>query len=196
MVRQRHACAMATRLLSWLQPMTPPAAAVATRLSPTSFRAALGMFATGVTVVTARAANGQLVGLTANSFNSVSLDPPLVLWSLSGRSASLAVLRAGTHYAINVLAADQLEVAQRFAAPVRDRWAGVAWQPGQAGAPLIEGAAARFECFNRSRYEEGDHVIFVGQVEHCDHRAGAAPLLFHGGRYYTEHEVRGRPSGA
>ena len=167
--------------------LTPAAAAA--RISTPSFRAALGMFATGVTVITARANNGQLVGLTANSFNSVSLDPPLVLWSLSGRSASLAVFRAGTHYAINVLAADQLELAQRFAAPVRDRWASVAWQPGPGGAPLIEGAAARFECFNRSRYVEGDHVIFVGQVLHCDHRAGAAPLLYHGGRYYTEHEL-------
>ena len=153
------------------------------------FRTALGMFATGVTVVTARGANGQLVGLTANSFNSVSLDPPLVLWSLSRRSAALAVFRAGTHYAINVLAADQLALAERFAARVPERWAGVAWQPGPGGAPLIEGAAAHFECSNRSRYAEGDHVIFVGQVEHCDHRPGAAPLLFHGGRFYTEHEL-------
>ncbi|MEZ5608534.1 MAG: flavin reductase family protein [Burkholderiaceae bacterium] len=176
--------------------MSSTSAAVAARLSPTSFRAALGMFATGVTVITARASNGQLVGLTANSFNSVSLDPPLVLWSLNGRSASLAVFRAGTHYAINVLAADQLELAQRFAAPMRDRWAGVAWQPGQSGAPLIDGAAAHFECCNRSRYAEGDHVIFVGQVERCEHRAGAAPLLFHGGRYYTEHPVRRRPGEA
>ncbi len=192
MVRQRHASTLATRLLSWPQPMTSTPAAVAARLSPTSFRAALGMFATGVTVVTARASNGQLVGLTANSFNSVSLDPPLVLWSLSGRSSSLAVFRAGTHYAINLLAADQLEMAQRFAAPARDRWAGVRWRHGHGGAPLIEGAAACFECLNRSRYVEGDHVIFVGQVEHCNHRPGAVPLLFHGGRYYTEHEVRGR----
>ena len=151
------------------------------------------MFATGVTVVTARGGNGQLVGLTANSFNSVSLDPPLVLWSLSRRSVALAVFRAGTHYAINVLAADQLALAERFAARMPERWAGVAWQPGPGGAPLIVGAAAQFECSNRSRYVEGDHVIFVGQVEHCAHRAGAAPLLFHGGRYYTEHPLHTRP---
>ena len=75
-----------------------------------------------------------------------------------------------------------------------ERWAGVAWQPGPGGAPLIEGAAAHFECSNRSRYAEGDHVIFVGQVEHCAHRAGAAPLLFHGGHYYTEHPLRTRPT--
>ncbi len=169
--------------------MSLPAAAAPALFLPTDFRAALGMFATGVTVVSARSGNGQLVGLTANSFDSVSLDPPLVLWSLSRRSAALAVFRAGTHYAINVLAAEQLALAQRFAAPLRDRWAGVSWWPGPAGAPLIEGAVAHFECLNRSRYDEGDHVIFVGQVEHCDHRPGAAPLLFHGGRYYTEHPL-------
>ncbi len=169
--------------------MSLPAAAAPAPFLPTDFRAALGMFATGVTVVSARSGNGQLVGLTANSFNSVSLDPPLVLWSLRRRSAALAVFHAGTHYAINVLAADQLELAERFAARVPERWAGVAWRSGPGGAPLIDGAAAHFECFNRSRYDEGDHVIFVGQVEHCGHRAQAAPLLFHGGRYYTEHPL-------
>jgi len=153
------------------------------------FRAALGMFATGVTIVTARAANGKLVGLTANSFNSVSLHPPLVLWSLARAAGSLAVFSTGSHYAINVLAADQQELAQRFAAQGVDRWAGVAHREGAAGAPLLAGAAATFECYNRSRYEEGDHVIFVGEVERCAHRSGAAPLLFHGGRFYTEHPL-------
>jgi flavin reductase (DIM6/NTAB) family NADH-FMN oxidoreductase RutF len=129
------------------------------------------------------------MGLTANSFNSVSLHPPLVLWSLASARMSLPAFRTGTHYAINVLAADQQALALRFASPLGDRWDGVAWRPGVAGAPLIEGAVAHFECFNRSRYAEGDHVIFVGQVEHCDHRPGAAPLLFHGGRFYTEHEL-------
>lgn len=153
------------------------------------FRAALGMFATGVTIVTARAANGKLVGLTANSFNSVSLNPPLVLWSLAHAAASMAAFSAGSHYAINVLAADQQALAQRFATKGVDRWADVAWTEGVAGAPLLEGAAASFECFNRSRYEEGDHVIFVGEVERCTHRADASPLLFHGGRFYAEHPL-------
>ncbi|HPG79051.1 MAG TPA: flavin reductase family protein, partial [Piscinibacter sp.] len=94
--------------------------------------------------------------------------------------------RAGSHYAINILAADQRELAERFAGKAEERFAGVAWHDGAAGAPLIDGAVAVFECFNRSRYEEGDHVIFVGEVERCSHRAGAQPLLFHGGRYYTE----------
>lgn len=147
------------------------------------------MFATGVTIVTARAASGELVGLTANSFNSVSLEPPLVLWSLAQAAGSMPALSTGSHYAINILAADQKELAERFAAKREGRWNGVAWTEGVGGAPLLAGAAATFECFNRSRYEEGDHVIFVGEVERCSHRAGAAPLLFHGGRFYTEHPL-------
>lgn len=147
------------------------------------------MFATGVTIVTARTPAGVLVGLTANSFNSVSLDPPLVLWSLSQGASSMAVLSTGSHYAINILAADQKELAERFASRIDDRWKGVPFTEGASGAPLLDGAAATFECFNRSRYEEGDHVIFVGEVERCSHRADASPLLFHGGRFYTEHPL-------
>ena len=133
--------------------------------SSAEFRAALGMFATGVTIVTARAANGTLVGLTANSFNSVSLSPPLVLWSLSRRAASMAALRAGSHYTVNILAASQKTLAERFATKDIDRWADVDFTEGLGGAPVLAGAAASFECFNRSRYDEGDHVIFVGEVE-------------------------------
>ncbi|MGC1173339.1 flavin reductase family protein [Polaromonas sp.] len=157
--------------------------------SPNEFRAALGMFATGVTIVTARTTDGELVGLTANSFNSVSLAPPLVLWSLAQAAGSMPALSTGSHYAINILAADQKELAERFAAKREGRWTGVAWTEGISGSPLLTGAAATFECFNRSRYEEGDHVIFVGEVERCAHRKGAAPLLFHGGRFYTEHPL-------
>ncbi len=157
--------------------------------STRSFRDALGMFATGVTIVTARAADGGLVGLTANSFNSVSLSPPLVLWSLSRAAGSMATFASGSHYAINVLGADQRALAERFAAKDVDRWRDVAFIEGVGGAPLLDGAVAVFECFNRSQYEEGDHVIFVGEVERCQHRAGASPLLYHGGRFYTEHPL-------
>jgi flavin reductase (DIM6/NTAB) family NADH-FMN oxidoreductase RutF len=167
-------------------PMNPPRQAQPPSFSPQEFRAALGMFATGVCIVTARGADGQLIGLTANSFNSVSLSPPLVLWSLARAAASMSVFSAGSHYAINVLAADQKPLAERFASRGADRWSGVTFEAGIGGAPLLHGAAATFECFNRSRYEEGDHVIFVGEVERCAHRPGALPLLFHGGRYYTE----------
>ena len=153
------------------------------------FRAALGMFATGVTIVTACDAQGRRVGITANSFNSVSLTPPLVLWSLAQRAAALPAFAAGSHYAINVLAADQRALADRFAARGDDRFEGVALREGWCGAPVIAGAVAVFECFNRSRYEEGDHVIFVGEVERCCHREAVSPLLFHGGRFYTEHPL-------
>jgi len=159
--------------------------------SPTSidslkFRAALGMFATGVTIVTARGADGSLVGLTANSFNSVSLNPQLVLWSLGRLAGSMPVFSRGSHYAINLLAAEQQDLARRFATRDIDRFAGVAWREGAGGAPVLDGVAAVFECANRSQYEEGDHVIFVGEVENCFAREGAQPLIFHGGRYYTE----------
>ena len=161
-----------------MPPLSPPDAQ--------QFRAALGMFATGVTIVTARAADGSLVGLTANSFNSVSLSPPLVLWSLARSAGSMPVFSQGSHYAINILAADQKELAQRFATRNIDRFAGVALREGAGGAPVLDGVAAVFECANRSQYEEGNHVIFVGEVESCAARPGSQPLIFHGGRYYTE----------
>ncbi|GAA4426811.1 flavin reductase family protein [Acidovorax lacteus] len=166
-----------------------PALARAPSFSAREFRDALGMFATGVTIVSARSATGDLIGLTASSFNSVSLSPPLVVWSLSRSASSMAVLADGSHYAINVLAADQKALAERFATRGVDRWAGVEHTPGIAGAPLIAGTVASFECFNRSRYEEGDHVVFIGEVERCQHDASRSPLLYHGGRFYTEHPL-------
>ena len=166
--------------------MKPSRRALAPSFSTADFRAALGMFATGVTIVTARDADGAPVGLTANSFNSVSLTPPLVLWSLARSAGSMPAFERGSHYTINILAADQHALAERFASKALDRFKGLAFREGAGGAPILEGAAAVFECFNRSRYEEGDHVIFVGEVERCEQRAGAQPLIFHGGRYFTE----------
>jgi flavin reductase (DIM6/NTAB) family NADH-FMN oxidoreductase RutF len=162
-----------------LRPVTPS-------FSAQEFRSALGSFATGVTVVTALDPSGKPVGLTANSFNSVSLSPPLVLWSLSKRAGSMPAFSAGSHYAINILAAEQRMLAERFASKDIDRFAGVTFRRGAGGAPVIEGSAAVFECFNRSQYEEGDHIIFVGEVERCERREGALPLIYHGGRYFTE----------
>ena len=160
--------------------------ALAPSFSTPDFRAALGMFATGVTIVTARRPDGSLVGLTANSFNSVSLEPPLVLWSLSRNAGSMPVFERGSHYAINILSAQQHALAERFASKTSDRFADVAFREGAGGAPVLEGATAVFECFNRSQYEEGDHVIFVGEVERCTWQPGLPPLIFHGGRYFTE----------
>ena len=166
--------------------MNPSRRALAPSFSTRDFRAALGMFATGVTIVTARDAAGAPVGLTANSFNSVSLSPPLVLWSLARSATSMPHFERGSHYAINILAAEQHLLAERFASKSVDRFEGLTFGEGAGGAPILEGAVAVFECFNRSRYEEGDHVIFVGEVERCRWRAGAQPLIFHGGRYFTE----------
>jgi flavin reductase (DIM6/NTAB) family NADH-FMN oxidoreductase RutF len=158
-------------------------------LTTAGLRAALGRFATGVTIVTARSPDGRPVGLTVNSFNSVSLEPPRVLWSLSQAASSMPTFAAGVDYAIHVLAADQRGLAERFASKGVDRWQGLAYREGLGGVPLLDGAVAVFECRQRSRYPEGDHVIFVGDVLRCQHRSDLAPLLYHGGRFYTEHPL-------
>jgi flavin reductase (DIM6/NTAB) family NADH-FMN oxidoreductase RutF len=147
------------------------------------------MFATGVTIVTARSESGELVGLTASSFNSVSLSPALVLWSLAQAAASMPVFAAGAPYVIHVLAADQSDLALRFSKRGQDKFAGLDLGVAANGAPLLSGVAACFECHNRSRYTEGDHVIFVGEVERCFSDANRSPLLYHGGKFYTEHPL-------
>lgn len=157
------------------------------------FRQALSRFATGVTVITTFAPGAQkgdsnsssFVGITASSFNSVSLTPPLVLWSLGHRASSLPLFHAGTHYVVNVLAADQLDLCQRFASGQGDRFAQTHYTLGQAGLPILKGALAWFECHNRSRYEEGDHVIFVGEVERCDFADSGQPLVYQNSRFST-----------
>jgi flavin reductase (DIM6/NTAB) family NADH-FMN oxidoreductase RutF len=166
-------------------PMTVATRARSPVFSPQEFRSALGHFATGVTIVTCHDPERGLVGLTASSFNSVSLAPPLVLWSLSRVASSMTPIKRGTHYAINVLAADQQRLAERFAQKNIDRFAGIPWRTGQCGAPILDGVAASFECYNRSQYDEGDHTIFVGEVERCERRHDAPPLVFHSGRYFT-----------
>lgn len=149
---------------------------------PRSFRDALGSFVTGVTIVTARDEHGRPFGLTANSFNSVSLDPPMVLWSLSLSSGSLPVFRDAEAWAVHVLAADQQEMSDRFARPGEDKFAGLVTEDGPEGAPLLEGYAARFGCRARFEYEGGDHAIFLGEVVDFEQR-DVDPLIYHGGRY-------------
>lgn len=151
-------------------------------VSERRLREALGQFATGVTVVTAIDPHGAPVGLTVSSFNSVSLSPPLVLWSLGRASRALAAFQACSHYAVNVLSAQQLPWALQFAARDIDRFAGVDVTTGLTGAPLIGGTLATFECANRNQYPEGDHVIFVGEVLACHSDSQAAPLLYHRGK--------------
>lgn len=146
------------------------------------FRSALGSFTTGVTIVTTRDAAGADVGLTANSFNSVSLDPPMVLWSLGKNSTNLAAFEAAPYFAVHILASDQDGLSTRFAKSGTDKFAGVAVGRGHGGVPLIDGCTARFECRTAFKYEGGDHVIFVGEVLTFDH-TDRPPLVFHGGRY-------------
>ena len=146
------------------------------------FRAALSQFATGVTIITTRDQDGSFFGLTASSFNSVSLTPPLVLWSLGQKSRSMPLFAENSHYVINVLAADQAELAERFASRLDDRFSGVDFSLSQNGLPILGGVSAWFECHNRSRHPEGDHVIFVGEVERCAFERKPA-LLFHDGRF-------------
>lgn len=160
-----------------------PGATVRT-FDATEFKHTLGRFPTGVTIVTACTPQGQPLGMTVSSFNSVSLEPPLVLWSLARKSSALATFEQVEHYAIHVLAAGQAGLARQFAVPGRaHRFDGVAWHPGRHGVPRLNaGYAAWFECRNRSRYYEGDHMILVGEVEHCGH-TGALPLVFHAGGF-------------
>ena len=146
-------------------------------------RRTLGSFATGVTVITTRTADGEPIGLTVSSFNSVSLDPPLVLWSLSLNSPNLEAFRRASHYAVNVLAADQRWLSDRFAARRSDRFADLPQQPGLGDVPLLEGCCAWFECANDTQYPGGDHLIFVGRVERFASGEVQSPLIFHRGGY-------------
>lgn len=149
---------------------------------PRALRSALGTFATGVTIVTTTGVDGTPVGLTCNSFSSVSLSPPLVLWSLSLRSPNLSNFLQAPHFAINILAADQRALAQRFAQPIAGKFEGVGYTRGAAEVPLLDGAAAQLVCRNETRYYSGDHVIFIGHVLSYTHR-DCVPLIFYRGRY-------------
>lgn len=149
-----------------------------------AFRRALSQFATGVTVITTTAADGSFLGLTANSFNSLSLEPPLVLWSLANTASSMPVFTRNSHYVINILAANQEVLAQRFSQRLENRFDGVDFGLSPSGIPILQGTVAWFECHNRSRYPEGDHVIFVGEVENYAVSPQAA-LVYHGGQFGT-----------
>jgi 3-hydroxy-9,10-secoandrosta-1,3,5(10)-triene-9,17-dione monooxygenase reductase component len=146
------------------------------------FRDALGSFATGVTIVTTRNAAGEDIGLTANSFNSVSLDPPMVLWSLAKKSLSLRAFIESGYFAVHVLAATQEDLSLTFATRGADKFAGQAVTRGLGDVPLLPGCSALFQCRTAFTYEGGDHVIFVGSVESFAH-FNRPPLVFHGGRY-------------
>lgn len=145
-----------------------------------AFRDALGRFATGVCVVTTMTDEGPM-GITANSFAAVSLDPPLVLWSPARASRRFPHFENATHYTIHVLGEDQIDLCRRFT--LRDPiFEGLDWDEGAGGAPRIAGCLARFECERVAGHDGGDHLIIVGRVIHAEYRDGA-PLLFAGGQY-------------
>jgi flavin reductase (DIM6/NTAB) family NADH-FMN oxidoreductase RutF len=151
-------------------------------------RQALGRFATGVTIITCRDAQGRAVGLTANSFSSLSLAPALVLWSLRRTSPTLAAFSAATHFAVNVLGEAQVDVSRHFASAADDRFAQGQWSGGLEGLPLLAGCAALFECASVSQQDAGDHVLFIGRVLNFV-EAPVAPLLFQAGHYRMLGEV-------
>jgi flavin reductase (DIM6/NTAB) family NADH-FMN oxidoreductase RutF len=145
-------------------------------------RNALRQFLTGVVVVTTVNSQGEPVGLAANSFSSVSLSPPLVLWSLNKKSKSLNAFQATKYFGISVLSADQMSLASRFAAPIENRFSGVEFKQSSSGVPMFENCASWFECSSSSEYDGGDHVIFVGKVISCG-CSDRMPLLYARGAY-------------
>jgi len=145
-------------------------------------RDAFGRFATGVTVITTRTPSGGAAGLTANSFSAVSLDPPLLMWSLRQTSALLPAFLQSAAFAVNVLALEQAELARRFATPGRNKFDGIHYYSGLMGCPLITGCLAHFECRTENSFGCGDHRIFIGHIERSTHRDGE-PLVFSTGAY-------------
>jgi flavin reductase (DIM6/NTAB) family NADH-FMN oxidoreductase RutF len=152
-------------------------------LDARAFRRALGQFATGVAVITAQAADASAIGLTMSSFNSVSVDPPLILFSIDRKSFSLSAMTEAKGYAVNILGRDQEHLSNQFARALGDKWAAVEHTLGHMSAPLIAGALAHFECVPYAQYDGGDHVIFVGRVVRFSAHPAKAPLIFFRGAY-------------
>lgn len=148
-----------------------------------TYRDVMGAFATGVTIITVGDAEGNRLGVTASSFNTVSLDPPLILWSLALKAPSLKSFRDTDHFAVNVLADHQRDIALQFARPATDKFAGIATEYGLTGAPLITDALAHIECRIAARYPGGDHEIMLGEVLSLRRREGS-PLVFQRGGFH------------
>ena len=147
-----------------------------------SFRRALGQFASGVTVVTTRDASGQRLGLTVSAFSSVSLEPPLVLVCIDHRSEANRGVRESGWFAVSVLAEGQEDVSRRFAQLSASKLEGFAFLEGGHGLPLVPGAIAHLECRVRAFHDEGDHSVWVGEVSRVAGEPGP-PLLHYAGRY-------------
>jgi len=171
----------------------PSKAAAEPPFSLREFRNALGLFPTGVTVITAMDAQGDPLGITVSSFNSVSLEPPLVLFSVACTSTSLESLRAADAFAVNVLRQSQSDISNRFARTETKSWDKIAYRAGRTGSPLLGGAVVSFECRPYATYEGGDHLVFLGEVVAFRTSGAAEPLVFYSGSY---REIRGQMEGA
>jgi len=158
---------------------------VSLSVTPDSLREVFGLFPTGIAVVTARATGGELYGVTINSFSSVSLNPPLVLFSLARGLHTLAALLSAEGFAIHFLRDDQRHLSSRFAQVLSNKWDDVRYRDGVTGCPVLEPALALMECTLYAQYDGGDHVIIVGRVEHMEKEPGENPLVFFRGRYHT-----------
>src|SRR5216683_7178876 len=154
-----------------------------TALDGRELRDALGWFATGVTVITTRSPDGDLVGFTANSFTSVSLDPPLILFSLNRQASCLPIFEDCAHFAVNILAEHQAALSSRFATASHEKWHGVSVETWEGGCPILADALANFECAVHAVHDGGDHRIFVGRVLRLRARSDGRPLLFSRGGY-------------
>ncbi|WP_120429903.1 p-hydroxyphenylacetate 3-hydroxylase reductase component [Acinetobacter baylyi] len=151
-------------------------------IDPLQFRRALGNFATGVTIITAQNQEGEKVGVTANSFNSVSLDPPLILWSIDKKSSSFSIFEQATHFAVNILSGSQIELSNKFSRRNIDKFEGTNFREGHGKAPVLENCSAVFECQLYQIIEGGDHWIIIGKVVSF-HDQGRSPLVYHQGAY-------------
>lgn len=153
-----------------------------TDINVRELRNCFGKFATGITVITTIAPDGTKIGLTVNSFSSLSLDPPMILWSLDKKSKNLDALVEASYFAVNVLASDQMDISNNFARTSDDKFNGVEVIDGKCGIPLLTGTVAHLECRKVTTYEGGDHIIFIGEVEHFD-MTDRKPLLYTNGQY-------------
>jgi len=162
---------------------SPPTTAQRPTPDARELRAALGLFATGVTVITSCGRRGELIGITANSFSSVSLDPPLVLFSLSRSAHSWREFLSTHYFAVNVLRRDQEALSNQFSRPLGDKWAEVEYDTWETGCPILRGTLAAFECEYEYTHDGGDHIIFVGRVIKMRAKPNGEPLLFVQGRY-------------
>jgi flavin reductase (DIM6/NTAB) family NADH-FMN oxidoreductase RutF len=151
-------------------------------IDPATYRSVLGRFVTGVTIMTTRCPQGAVAGVTVSSFNTLSMDPPLILWSLALNAPSLSVFRDATRFAVNILANDQSAVAMQFGRRGPDKFAGIETTPGFGDVPLIDGAVAHLECDVEQRYPGGDHELIIGRIRRAvaHHRT---PLAYAHGKF-------------